>query len=55
MLHEFLTHNRADLIERCRLEVRKRFDVELRDEIVYLGRFDAAGADGREPYVNTAH
>jgi UDP-N-acetylmuramate dehydrogenase len=25
------------LIERCRREVRERFGVELRDEIVYLG------------------
>ncbi len=25
------------LIERCRMEVRERFGVELRDEIVYLG------------------
>jgi len=24
MLHEFLTHNRADLIERCRLKVAQR-------------------------------
>ncbi len=28
------------LIERCRREVRAQFGVELRDEIVYLGRFD---------------
>jgi UDP-N-acetylmuramate dehydrogenase len=27
------------LIERCREEVRRRFGVELREEIVYLGRF----------------
>ena len=30
------------LIERCRRDVRERFGVELRDEIVYLG-FDADG------------
>jgi UDP-N-acetylmuramate dehydrogenase len=29
------------LIERCRDEVRQRFAVELRDEIVYLGDFSA--------------
>lgn len=28
------------LIERCRIGVRERFGVELRDEIVYLGEFD---------------
>jgi UDP-N-acetylmuramate dehydrogenase len=28
------------LIERCRREVRERFGVELREEIVYLGEFD---------------
>src|SRR5205807_485213 len=28
------------LIERCRVVVRERFNVELRDEIVYLGQFD---------------
>src|SRR5206468_12701697 len=28
------------LIERCRQAVRERFNVELRDEIVYLGQFD---------------
>jgi UDP-N-acetylmuramate dehydrogenase len=28
------------LIERCRATVRERFNVELRDEIVYLGQFD---------------
>jgi len=28
------------LIERCRVAVRERFNVELRDEIVYLGQFD---------------
>jgi UDP-N-acetylmuramate dehydrogenase len=35
-----------DLIERCRREVRERFGVELRDEVVYLG-FDPA-PDGTE-------
>ena len=29
------------LITRCRDEVRARFEVELREEVVYLGRFDA--------------
>jgi UDP-N-acetylmuramate dehydrogenase len=28
------------LIERCRTEVRERFGVELREEIVYIGHFD---------------
>jgi UDP-N-acetylmuramate dehydrogenase len=28
------------LIERCRQQVRERFGVDLREEIVYLGRFD---------------
>jgi UDP-N-acetylmuramate dehydrogenase len=28
------------LIERCRATVRERFNVELRDEIVYVGQFD---------------
>jgi UDP-N-acetylmuramate dehydrogenase len=43
------------LIERCRREVRERFGVQLRDEIVYLGRFSAGDADSRESYVNSAH
>jgi len=30
-------HDIRMLIERCRTEVRRQFDVELRDEIVYLG------------------
>jgi UDP-N-acetylmuramate dehydrogenase len=34
------------LIERCRSTVRERFGVALRDEIVRLGDFDAAPADG---------
>jgi UDP-N-acetylmuramate dehydrogenase len=33
------------LIERCRREVRGRFGVELREEIVYLGDFDVDTAD----------
>jgi UDP-N-acetylmuramate dehydrogenase len=33
------------LIERCRSEVRRRFGVELRDEIVYLGDFHGDPAD----------
>ena len=28
------------LIDRCRREVRERFGVDLREEIVYLGDFD---------------
>jgi len=28
------------LIERCRANVRERFGVELREEIVYIGHFD---------------
>src|SRR5205807_2193545 len=31
------------LIERCRMAVRERFAVELRDEIVYLGEFEGIG------------
>jgi UDP-N-acetylmuramate dehydrogenase len=37
------------LIERCRQEVRRQFDVDLADEIVYLGSFEP-GAGG--PRVN---
>ena len=33
------------LIERCRQDVRARFGVELREEIVYLGEFDVDTAD----------
>jgi UDP-N-acetylmuramate dehydrogenase len=29
-----------ELIEKCRAQVRARFGVELREEIVYLGSFD---------------
>jgi UDP-N-acetylmuramate dehydrogenase len=39
------------LVERCRDEVRRKFHVELADEIVYLGRF-ASGAGGSR--VNSA-
>ena len=33
-------HDIRRLIERCRIAVRERFGVELREEIVYLGKFD---------------
>ena len=33
-------HDIRRLIERCRVTVRERFGVELREEIVYLGKFD---------------
>ena len=34
------------LIELCRVQVLERFKVNLREEIVYLGRFDAGGMEG---------
>ena len=37
------------LIERCRVAVRDRFGVELRDEIMYLGAFRAVSLIGARP------
>jgi UDP-N-acetylmuramate dehydrogenase len=37
------------LIEECRAAVRERFGVELREELVYLGDFRAAGTTNPEP------
>jgi UDP-N-acetylmuramate dehydrogenase len=36
------------LIERCRREVRERFGVDLREEIVYLGEFDQTPVGSRD-------
>jgi UDP-N-acetylmuramate dehydrogenase len=41
-----------ELVERCRIRVRERFGVELREEIVYLGTFDEPRSANHQSLTN---